>query len=326
MKTTLTLPILVLAVAMLAACDAAPTGLALAPATPEPSRLKGSSLTPDDFDYEIIRVPAALAASGTIVHRANTRGDVVGMYFTTDGLGRDAWRGFLLRKGMVETIHVDGARYTRALGINERGTIVGTYMNEDFTWHGFTYDHGEYTTFDAPAGVHFGEDTWIWDIGANGVMAGSYVAADGRSHGFVLQGGRFTDIMVAGSSLTEGYAINVRGEVAGHFTYADDPDGQMLGFVYANGKTTAVLDYPGENDWMSCAMGIGVDGAAVGHVGGTFPDGIYGWVWKDGGFLGLLMVPGASQTFPTAIAPNGVIAGYAVLTDGEQVGFVARPR
>ncbi|NIP79716.1 MAG: hypothetical protein GWM90_11070, partial [Gemmatimonadetes bacterium] len=192
------------------------------------------------------------------------------------------------------------------------------------SYHGFTYDRGEYGTFDAPAGVNFGLETWIWDIGATGAMTGGFTDSDGVYRGFILDNGAFTRIMVPGSAWTEGFGINARGEVTGHF--ANPGSSQMFGFVYRDGEFTTILDYPGEDDWMSCSMGIGVHGETVGHVAGTYPDATYGYVWHDDTYTALLRVPEAAATYPTAIGADGTIAGYAVLTGGERVGFVARPK
>lgn len=306
---------------LVAACDGAPTESDIAPDLADLAKVTG--LTPDDFDYRIIEMPEEFAALHTIIQKANIRGDLVGRYIIIDEEGRAAPRGFLLRKGTFETIHVEGALQTIAFGINERGTVVGTYMDADMKWHGFTYDRGTYTPFDAPVGMgQFSEETWIWDISTTGAVTGSFLDADGVYRGFVLNGNRFEKFLVPGAGFTEGFGINTRGEVTGHFAYVGDS--RMFGFIYRKGEFT-ILDYPGEDDWMSCAMGIGIRGEAVGHVAGTYPGATYGYVWQDGQFSSLLRVPGAGGTFPTAIAPNGTIAGYANV-GGRNVGFVATPR
>jgi hypothetical protein len=72
-------------------------------------------------------------ASFTAANGINARGDIVGLYFDSDG----NLNGFLLSKGAFTTIDVPGAIFTDANGINDRGEIVGEYIDSDGNGHGY---------------------------------------------------------------------------------------------------------------------------------------------------------------------------------------------
>ena len=50
---------------------------------------------------------------------------------------RGVVHGFLLDNGNYTTIDVPGSSLTAAMGINDAGQIVGTYVLPDGTYHGF---------------------------------------------------------------------------------------------------------------------------------------------------------------------------------------------
>ena len=59
--------------------------------------------------------------------------------------------GFLLDKGVFTTIdHPDAVGETAATGINNRGQIVGAYIDAEGTIHGFLLDDGVFTPIDHP--------------------------------------------------------------------------------------------------------------------------------------------------------------------------------
>jgi hypothetical protein len=129
-----------------------------------------------------------------------------------------------------------------------------------------------------------------------------------------------------GADMAEGFGINVHGQVVGHFTGAGDfyPGTsalKMYGFVYTKGQPTVTLNYPGSGI-MSCAMAIGTGGEVVGHYTdiATAAVAVSGFLWQKGSFAARLVVPGAIATYPTAITPSGVIAGYAALGRPNETG------
>ena len=80
----------------------------------------------------------------------------MGTYSDTDSnTGRAAdKRGFLRNeRGRFTTIHVPGAVQTQAFGINNRGQVVGEYLDADGRFHGYLWEKGRFTTIDGPDGA-----------------------------------------------------------------------------------------------------------------------------------------------------------------------------
>ena len=96
---------------------------------------------------------------------------------------------FTVRKGRLTTFDAPGAELeTVAAGINNRGHIVGTYVDGGRTAHGFLRRAGRYTTFDAP-GVS-GTDasaflnypgTDALDVNDRGQTVGAYTGPGGTA-------------------------------------------------------------------------------------------------------------------------------------------------
>lgn len=274
----------------------------------------------DDFAYTLVRVPASYGASATFADRMNKAGDVVGRYLV--GTGTE-WHGFVRRAGSFEKIDVAGASQTHPHGLNDVGDVVGRFFTGTVE-HGFLYSKGVYTSFDAPGS----SGTRFYDIGAGGVIAGSYRVGTGSYQPATWVGGTFTPLTAMatelGASMAEGFGVNAAGQVVGHFTRSGDL--KMYGFVYTARAKTITLEHPESGQgtgMMSCAGGIGLRGEVVGHYTDTVNGGVSGFIWNGGQFVGKLRVPGATRTFPQAIASNGMIAGYALLASGERVGFTA---
>ena len=75
-----------------------------------------------------------------------------------------------------------GATLTVAQGINNAGTIVGIY-EDDEGFHGFVRSRkGDFTTVNVPGASG---DTEINSINAKGEIVGFYVDAGGVQHGFL---------------------------------------------------------------------------------------------------------------------------------------------
>ena len=83
--------------------------------------------------------------------------------------------------GAYTTLDVPDALLTVAEGINDRGEIVGLYIDANGNQHGFVWCDGTYTTVDVP-----GEsNTGVFSINAKGEIVGSYDDASGVTHGYL---------------------------------------------------------------------------------------------------------------------------------------------
>ena len=103
---------------------------------------------------------------------------VVGSYFQGDT------QGFLWHLGAsLIAFDVAGAAGTQPSGINSNGTVVGSYQDSSYTYHGFLRtSSGVVYTFSIPGAI----GTFGVGINDSGVVAGSYQDATYASHGFLL--------------------------------------------------------------------------------------------------------------------------------------------
>src|SRR5262249_38522040 len=122
----------------------------------------------------------------------NTTGQIVGSTFSFP-----TSRGFLFSGGSFTFLSPSGSN-SNAFGINDSGTVVGSFGN-----HGALWRDGSLTTFDRPgAGL-----TEALGINSSGAIVGDYSAsASGGS--FLLSDSVFTEIAVPGASETEVFGIN----------------------------------------------------------------------------------------------------------------------
>ena len=136
----------------------------------------------DDGEFTVIDASDAILGTGAL--GINNRGQIVSSYADTNR----TIHGFLLDNGVFTTIdHPDAAvpgrapgfrsgaaLGTGAIGINNRGQIVGQYGAADGRIHGFLLDDGEFTTIDAPGAIN----TNASDINDRGEIVGFFLDAN----------------------------------------------------------------------------------------------------------------------------------------------------
>jgi uncharacterized membrane protein len=127
-------------------------------------------------------------AGFTMGVRINNRGDIVGFWTASPTCGcggpnPTTNKAFLLSDGEFTVFEIPAAVETTALGINERGDIVGRYDDMARRRHGYILDrHGAYETFDLPDAT----TTSAIDINARGDIVGFIRrASDGKSVSFL---------------------------------------------------------------------------------------------------------------------------------------------
>jgi hypothetical protein len=96
------------------------------------------------------------------------------------------WQGYLLSSGRYTTLDVPSAgtgpnQGTFANDINERGQIVGQYIDANYGLHAFLLSGGQYTTIDDPAGI----GTSAQGFNDVGQIVGDYIDANFATHGFL---------------------------------------------------------------------------------------------------------------------------------------------
>jgi probable HAF family extracellular repeat protein len=204
-------------------------------------------------------------ARGTEAIKLNDRGQIVGEYSQDTPFVNDSAspRDYLLDHRKVTTIEIPGAvqLQTDATGLNNRGQVVGQYLDTGGAVHGFLWDKGRITTIDLPGAT----GTSLTAINDRGQLLGVYLDAGGSFHGFVLSRGRYTSLDAPGNSAFPfPLDINDRGQIVGY--RADDPVTQAgaRGFLLARGAKgpATPISFPGAP--RTVALGINDQGQIVG--------------------------------------------------------------
>lgn len=195
--------------------------------------------------YTAVNFPGA---SMTEVLGINDNSDIVGMYQTSGTLN---FHGFLRHNGVFTKINDPSARIgTMAYGINNAGTIVGTYDNQQ----GFVYQNGAYRTVDAPQLSGETHQTQLNGINNAGVIVGQ-VFTGGIWRGFWISNNQIRYVESAGSTDSQANGINGRGDIAG----CHDIQSGFVSFL-----ATSAAKYPAQQTVVSCAAAINYARATVG--------------------------------------------------------------
>jgi probable HAF family extracellular repeat protein len=193
------------------------------------------------------------AARGT-----NDRGDVVGAFTLNVD---DSQHGFLLNERTKFRLDFPGAAVTDAFGINNRGSIVGRFVDDTGVIHGWLRRSSTYRQIDVPGAldtVPFGVNdreqvVGGWDTDPNAVVF----------HGFLLERGKVInyDVPVEIGNATQLNRISDLGDIVGLF---QDNSATFHGFVLQGGLggRFVQIDYPGATQ--THVWGINNSGQMVG--------------------------------------------------------------
>jgi len=113
----------------------------------------------------------------TSPYAINDSQNVVGVYW--DAVAKRN-HGFVLSAGLFRTIDIPDAFSTGLNGINAVGTVVGGYVEKNWSNHGFLLSKSEFRVIDVPGAV----GTSANGINASGAIVGNYVDSQGMYHGF----------------------------------------------------------------------------------------------------------------------------------------------
>ncbi|HZT44347.1 MAG TPA: Ig-like domain repeat protein [Chthonomonadaceae bacterium] len=222
--------------------------------------------------------------------------------------------------------NVDGG-FSYVFGINNNGDIVGTALNGDNAYVGFSWIGGVFTDL-SPLGVYrarsindsdqlVGSSLYSWSYGG-------YVHTS--AHGCLVSGGSFTDLgSLTGNpeTNTEAYGINNAGQIVGYSTGSDN---LLHAFLYSSGSMqdlgTIGSDY-------AIAVAINNAGQIVGILQNPYGASLGSFLYANGAMtdLSTLIARGGmgwSGLTVTAINDNGAIVGYGAVNNGSQ-GFLAVP-
>jgi probable HAF family extracellular repeat protein len=110
--------------------------------------------------------------------------------------------------------------------INNKGQVVGFYVDASGVSHGFLKQGKTYTTIDAPEATN----TYPYAINNSGTIGGDQVDVVNAQQGYVeTSGGLFTTVDYPGPSITAVEGINDHGDISG--TYVDNPSGARRAYI-----------------------------------------------------------------------------------------------
>jgi probable HAF family extracellular repeat protein len=192
-------------------------------------------------------------AQGTEASDINDRGQIVGTYSEDTPIVNDSARprAYVLDRfgrGKFTRIDFPGARVTVAAGVNNRGQVVGGYLDGDGRPHGYRWEKGRFMTIDVPGS----SGTMAGDINDRGEMVGVFgdvpndpIGATGV-RGFLLSRGDFMTFDAPGVAFTQPSKINNRGQIVGS-TLSDAALADFHGFLLAKGTSGLFtpIDFPG---------------------------------------------------------------------------------
>lgn len=208
-------------------------------------------LFPDEVPYTSnikVSMPTSINDAGTIVGT-----------IAADSFNFGPYVGFIFnsKSGSFRTISVPGALSTEPRQINNRGVIVGNYVDRNYRYHGFVFEQGRFKTIDIPCGVG---DSLLRGINDNGAIVG-YCKDSGDAPSFVYRSGEI-EWFTADGQRTRAEAINNSEEIVG---YISIPAGPYLGFHYKAG-VTVVLDFGAVPGSSTVANAISNAGRIAGHT------------------------------------------------------------
>jgi probable HAF family extracellular repeat protein len=157
---------------------------------------------------------------------------------------------------------------TQAFGINNRGQVVGEYLDADGRFHGYLWEKEQLTTIDGPDGT----GASATDINDRGQIVGVYrnptiPPTDPESRdGFLLSKGDYTTFDTPGPGATVPLGINNRGQIVVSTTTGGLANAQ--GFLFSQGAAGPLtpIDPPGPVGAPGTLLATGINdaGAIVG--------------------------------------------------------------
>ena len=275
------------------------------------------------YDFKTVDFPGS---NNTQISSINNRGEISGLYFDSGGVGR----AFYSVNGVLNTVPGLGDIFSQAGRRNERGMLVGDYVNPtDNKDHTFLFRNGVLTTLDNPPGG----TAAVLDINEPGdMMSGTFTDSSSVTHGVIRS--RFNWIPfdypnAPNVRCTFATGLNDRGVVVGLFSTPTAPflptlcpvatpsgmpfQGRDHGFIELPDETFFLLDPP--NSIQTMPFDINNSGVIVGGYADS--NTTHGFMLTDvtlahgkaEGKFSTIDFPGASLTFVLGINDKGDIAG-----------------
>ena len=243
----------------------------------------------------------------------------VGFYVNPAG-ATEGFEDFNFGNGNITSIVApnDNVGFTRALGINSSGTIVGDYEQNYgpgiFRFRGFLLKDGVFTTYDEGDTV----SSDIYNINDNGDFVGSFSNFAIPLTGFLQRAnGTLSTFSFPGAAATVPAAVNNSGAIVGYYT---DSQNHNHGFLRNPDGTMAPFDFPGAVSTVPNSI------TNAGTINGYFTDSFgaaHGFFGTFGFFLQYDLQSGTNAA-PRILNDAGVVAGAFAVSPSLQEGFAAQ--
>jgi Domain of unknown function (DUF1906) len=292
-----------------------------------------SQVKPFEFSYLTIDYPGASGTAITGINNVHNStslsqaqvGTVVGYYTdATTGL-----QGSFTYDGTNYTpISVPGAVSTTAYGINDQGTVVGTYLlpvpdQGGSVSTGFIYSGGVYTTIIPPDRELLDISRYIDISGVNdnGVVVGEYSTpgAPGiQGFSYDTNTSTFTNLNSPGAMWSIAWGINGFNQVMG---WADEPSSGPVPWVLDTGQYTALSSPP----FYPASYGLNNNGQAIG--GGFFAGSNFfsNLGYPEGNFSTVSGLNDSSELVGNYTGSDAVTHGFIAVPNGEGTGNETAP-
>jgi len=257
----------------------------------------------------------------TTTRGINNHGEIVGAYRIVPPR-----HALLVKAGKLAPIDpnsVLGTNFSEAFKNNDRGDVVGDYLDDNGFAHGFLLRKGVLTPIDFPGA----SNTEAHGINDSGTVVGQWDIVDSSGnvvviHGFTWNNGNFTQVDFPESGDTSVNGINARGDFVGVWdTGLTSPI--VHGFVFSKGQFIS-FDVRFAGATLTQANDINAKGSIVGE-----------WLDASGGIHGFLAegakftsidYPDAAITSAWGINSAGQIVGNHVDTlSSSSRGYFAQP-
>ena len=216
---------------------------------------------------------------------------------------------------VFETIDPPGGpspAWNHASGINNRGQIVGSYLDGDIVWHSYLFHKGIYTEMSDPDSLPMG--TALSSINDHGQMIGNSIDEGddfpvGWGYGVLFDRDALSRILIIPNDKQFfTFGINNRGQITGTYGMNEESDYWfhigLCGFLL-DGETLIDISPP---DADSTVASIAND---HGQIVGDYKDvngEIHGFLYDKGGYV-KIDFPGASESHTFGINNLGQIVG-----------------
>jgi len=194
--------------------------------------LAGKKLT--TVDHKNCATTGGFSSGAIAFYGINSKSAVAGWCTdTTTGL----YDAFVYAGGKFTTVSFPKAMETQAIGINDKGDVVGLYFDTAGAQHGYVKKGSKYTTID----VSGDSSSEAWGINDAGEIAVFAVGSAGGYQSFIYNGKTFKQISDPnqGTSGTIARDLNNKGDVAGAYF---NSSGTEVGFLLHGGMYYDVID------------------------------------------------------------------------------------